>query len=51
MWSWFICENPHRLLCVADERPPDAGHGLLDLGVGVKLVAVEFGHNLMEEWS
>lgn len=36
---------------IGDQSIPDAGHGLADAQVGVKLVAVETGHELGQEWS
>lgn len=36
---------------ISDQGIPDAGHGLANAQVGVKLVAVETGHELGQEWS
>lgn len=36
---------------IGDQSVPDAGHGLANAQVGVKLVAVETGHELGQERS
>lgn len=36
---------------ISDQCIPDAGHGLANAQVGVKLVAVQTGHKLGQEWS
>lgn len=36
---------------ISDQGIPDAGHGLANAQVGVKLVAVKTGYELGQEWS
>lgn len=36
----------HSFLVVLDQGVPDAAHGRLDLGVRVKLIPVQFRHDL-----
>lgn len=36
---------------ISDQRIPDAGHGLPNTQVWVKLVAVQTRHKLRQEWS
>lgn len=36
---------------ISDQGIPDAGHGLANAQVGIKLVAVQTGHKLGQEWS
>lgn len=51
MWYTFTCIFlfPHRVLVVLDQGVPDGAHGLLNSGIGVKLVAVQLGDNLGQE--
>lgn len=44
------CMNSYQGL-ISDQRIPDAGHGLTNAQVGVKLVAVQTRHKLRQEWS
>lgn len=39
----------YRVFIVLDEGIPDGAHGLLDLGIGIKLVSVELRDDLGEE--
>ena len=41
-----VDDKTHCFLVVLHQCVPDAAHGLLDLGVGVELVAVESWHDL-----
>lgn len=36
---------------ISDQRIPDAGHGLANAQVRVKLVAIQTRHDLGQEWS
>lgn len=40
---------PYRVLVVLDQGVPDGAHGLLNSGIGVKLVAVQLGDDLGQE--
>lgn len=39
----------YRVFIVLDQGIPDGAHGLLDLGIGIKLVSVELRDDLGEE--
>lgn len=47
--SICIFLSPHRVLVVFDQGVPDGAHGLLDPGIGVKLVAAQLGDDLGQE--
>lgn len=42
--DWLMCLIKSYNGFVSDKRVPDAGHGLSDAQVGIKLVSVETGH-------
>lgn len=51
MWYTFTCIflSSHRVFVVLDQGVPDGAHGLLNSGIGVKLVAVQLGDDLGQE--
>lgn len=49
VYLWLCLCSYQGLIC--DQGIPDASHGLTNAQVGVKLVAVQTGHQLRKEWS